>query len=589
MYNDGYSRKKDYEEIWAIAERFVRGADIDDEYIKLIDKRMKLGHFFDDIDLYGYTHETNLILRLVRSALAIICDNLASVEAIPATSEEEDIMAAQLATDFLRSRETIDNEQMLRQNEVFSLLVYGEVMRYTRYNPDLRNRYGNNGDIETIAIDPSQYVRSTTDNDSSQPEWVCLSEVYDVDILRDMFPGKQIDKQVVTIEKYGHQRLEHKVLSEDKCIVHRMFIRESKENPKGLYFAWVGDTLLQQNDTLPDGIFPFTVYQWIHQTGYAYPMGFVEPLIKPQITINRELAKIKAVSNKIINPPMIVDSMAEDELVQAKLPNGQEIVYLPPGQRDVRFVEYRNNVNLSFSIIEQAERNMYELAGIREPSVANAKTATAVALQNETDAQGLQYFRTRIEKANENNGRIKLVIAQQKFKSKRMIAITGIDNQTKVSYFYGADLAHAVDVQVRSTPYMTEATKNQILTNLIQAGAFSAWQSLEDGYSKMSLIDNSGLPNRRDIIRAQLGEDLDYQSLAKYVCEVRALKTKLELANMELAYKQVELQSQQMDAQGQQIALQQQAMAEGAAQGAEQPSLPGQTGGQPDQMMQGAF
>ena len=219
---------------------FLRGCDIDYAYLHSsdINSILSLEEFIPDIESFGYSHMTNIILPLARQASAVISSNFSSIKVKPASTDEEDIKAALLAYDFIKSRDNIDNEKTLRQNELLTNMTYGECMRYTRYNPNKITADGVVGDIETISLDPSQYCRSTDGFDSSKPSWVCMTEVMDVDVLKEMYPGKDIRGQDIKQTRYGEMGKTEYVSKENKrCIVNRMYFRESISAPKGMYFC----------------------------------------------------------------------------------------------------------------------------------------------------------------------------------------------------------------------------------------------------------------------------------------------------------------------------------------------------------------
>ena len=121
-----------------------------------------------------------------------------------------------------------------------------------------------------------------------------------------------------------------------------------------------------------------------------------------------------------------------------------------------------------------AREELMELAGLRETSLGRqprTATATQVAMLTESDTTGIAFFKSKIESTLGLVYNIKLKLAQKYFKSKRMIRLVGMNGKIDTRLFYGADLKGAVDVVIKPAPYVSEAMRQNILMQLITAGA----------------------------------------------------------------------------------------------------------------------
>lgn len=383
-----------------------------------------------------------------------------------------------------------------------------------------------------------------------------MTEVMDVDVLKEMYPGKDIRGQDIKQTRYGEMGKTEYVSKENKrCIVNRMYFRESISAPKGMYFVWTGKTLLQKNDSLPDGIFPFVVYQWFVTPGQDYAMGFVEPLIKPQLTINVSLTKENVLSRKIINPDLILEG--DYDVVTEELENGQKVIRVPYGRNSVQFLKYPSDISICENLKQSAELQSLDIAGIRETSLGRQQresTATQTAMLKDSDNIGLYSFKERIDDSFCEVCKIKLHIAQKYFKEKRIIKSIGRANESYMQYFYGADLKGYYDIEAVKMPFVSAAMEQQIKTNLMQKGVFAPTDSAELLYSNMTMVLNSGLPNADDIVREYLGDDLTYSQLGEIAQSIRSQKMKLEIGNLSLMDINQELQAQQFKGQYQSMA-----------------------------------
>lgn len=543
--NFGDSLKSEYESIWYRNELFFKGVGIDTATIN-----QYASNLYDYVKDLDYIHIENSIKPLAKKAQSIICNQMSRPTALPATSEIDDIQSALVANEFLKAREILDCEELVRRNDVLSTMLYGECARYTRYNPILKTEDGYNGDIETLTVDPSQYCRSIMTPDG-QPEWVIFSEVYDVDTLKYLYPGKNIQSQGITVTRYGKSKLNGIKDNTDKCMLNRMFIRENKYIPNGLQFVWTGTTMLQKGD-LPDGIFPFVIFQWLPINGQEYPEGFIEPLVKPQITININRHRAELVAAAKARPPLVIQGNGEFRQENKGYPTYR----VPPSYAEPRFMQFPHDLQEVYNEIQMAREELMELAGLRETSLGRqprTATATQVAMLTESDTTGIAFFKSKIESTLGLVYNIKLKLAQKYFKSKRMIRLVGLNGKIDVRLFLGADLKGAVDVIIKPAPYVSEAMRQNILMQLITAGAFTYSQGIEDEYSKMSMILASGLPDAREIVENIIGDKYTFEYLQELNAEIKDRKNVLELSRMEGMIQQSELQNMQLASQSQQM------------------------------------
>ena len=129
-------------------------------------------------------------------------------------------------------------------------------------------------------------------------------------------------------------------------------------------------------------------------------MGFVEPLIKPQLTINVSLTKENVLSRKIINPDLILEG--DYDVVTEELENGQKVIRVPYGRNSVQFLKYPSDISICENLKQSAELQSLDIAGIRETSLGRQQresTATQTAMLKDSDNIGLYSFKERIDDA----------------------------------------------------------------------------------------------------------------------------------------------------------------------------------------------
>ena len=460
----------------------------------------------------------NLLYPLVRQAAAAGVDAAARQVAIPATSEPQDIYAAELATDLIAHRYDADDEETLRLHEELWRLTTGLCFRNTYWDPK-KPGYGldgiimpNAGDIETRTLTPL-HVHVCPWADSSKPRpWYIVSDVRDTDEIGDLYGVKVEPEDVADQTKMLDQLLSNIVTDgtstparrKNAVILKRLYHVPGPKHPQGKVWTWANGVLLQES-TLPEGEMPFVEEVWFPVPGRIYPYPFVTPLVGLQREINRTINQMVELKNRQLRGDIVVRGQMPTEETQSPVTTdwdaetGQKRIWIDNTVQDFEFMRYDLNTNDAQALIALKWENMQRIAGLHDPSTgetsAQAQTATEIAVLKEADTAGLALFRNIRNHAQSKIDRQKIVIARNHYAVPRFIRVTGENNAPKTAFFYGAELRGVDDVRPRPVPMMTEAMKQQIRRDLAGLGAWDLSGPIEVKAGKVKLIMESGLPD----------------------------------------------------------------------------------------------
>jgi hypothetical protein len=583
LYADTSTQRKEYEYEWCLNASFLAGNQSMRE--AAIRDMQRFGRVADMPKSAKAQMVANRILVLVRQGAAMVNTNLSQQIAIAATSDEDDVSAAELATDFLRGRYSEDDEPTKRLNEILWAMVCGRVYRKTVWDPDERGRGADGtmqeiGDISTITLNPWRIHIQPGISAMEEPTWLIESDVRDIDEINDLYPKRSKDivpeeyaDAVGALDRLLVNLVEDKsgstVKRENAAILKRLHIRPDNNYPKGRLFVWCNGVLLQDVD-LPEGEMPFTPVDWFPVPGRAYPLPFITPLRDPQKLINDTLNQQIKLKDAQMRGDMVVNGLGEVTQEYAKKVKGYDSdgnpILFPSQQKIIRtpvntsfsFLTYDFNTEQAMVLTDAAWSYMMDGGGIRETTLGqnppSGTTATQILALKEADSAGMSLFNSQMDGVSYPKiSRQKLMVARNHYHMPRMVRIVGAKSVKSISPFYGADLRNTEDVRPKPMPVLSEAQKLAAIDEAVAKGLFDFTGSANAKMGKVRGIMALGIPNIEEEIEEQLGmsiEDLTAAAAEENQMQLHASKLALvaQIRDLEMAMAQQEAQTEQMTA-----------------------------------------
>jgi len=501
----------------------------------------------------------NHIYGMVRQASATLQEALGRQVCVPATSDEEDVQAASLGSDFLLSRS--DEEEALRLIELVWTMTTGRVLRMTQYDPwasgeGLTGPVPGLGDVETMTLNPWRFHYPPWAETGRLPEWVIVSEVRDTDEINDIYGAEVQPEQYADAARYLDRLLMNVVGQQGSvgagtpparsraCVLKRLYAAPTREQLKGRMFVWANGVELPPRGgvELPEGEMPFVPIEWFPIPGRLYPLPFVSPLRDIAREINVAVSQIIELKNRQLRGDIVVRGVG-DVTHEWDEETGQKKIRLAAGILEYDFLRYDLKVADAERLLMRLWNEFMQVAGMHEQSMGQnpprGVTATQVQVLRESDLRGLTLFRAGLDSGHSRVGRQKLLVARNHFKMARMVRVTGYRNQVRVRSFYGADLRNTQDVRPKARPLLTEAMKAQIRVEAVAAGLLGPYAGPEDQLAKLVALEAMGLPDD-EIEWLMSGVTAD--ALREEVNEINRLKARAALDIAEAAAAAAELQ-----------------------------------------------
>ena len=505
----------------------------------------------------------NQIYPLARQAAAALVDNIAQPIAAPATMEQADVLAAEIATDLLGFRQYEDQEAEKRRLETLWVMVCGLAMRITYWDPDKASllpigRVLGAGDIETRMLNPWQFVLSPWASTAAESEWICLTDVRPVEEINDIYGSDVQEERCAAIAGLNEREMLGLVTDshgsdglqpvKHAAILKRMYIKPDRKRPEGEVITWANGKLLGPRTSLPESEMPFTPLEWFPVPGSPYPLPFVTPLVDLQKEINITLSQLVELKNRQLRGDMVVrgtQAPTEEWTPSTDFDDettGRKTIYLDATVQDWKFLEYNLDPGNAERLMGRFYNDMMQVAGIHESSMGmqqpSGTPATTTLALKESDLSGLTIFRHAFNYAHARIGRQKVLIARNHYKVPRLNRIVGDGNTVKVQAFVGADLRTCEDVRPMTTPMLTETEKNQIRAALIQQMAYGPYQGPKDQLAKVRMIQSSGLPDAQSEAEKQCAP-MTIEELEQVVGEIQAGEAKIGLIQVQMAIEQM--------------------------------------------------
>ena len=420
-----------------------------------------------------------------------------------------------------------DEEEDIRFRDILWAMVCGQALRFTSWDPALDGvgfvsslsrqvRLPRAGDIDTRTLNPWRYHLPPWCEQAREAEFIIVSDVRDVAEINDLYPGKDVQAEEVSVGIAMVQGLAGAVLGgtggfterrKNAALLKRMYVAPTPKQPEGVLYVWANGELLQKGP-LPEREMPFVPLEWFHVPGRLYPLAFVTPLREPQRQYNITLSQLIELKNRQLRGDLVVHgAVNEEDITQDVDPEtGWKRIRVAPHVQGFELMQYPLPSAEAEALLMRFWTDAQQLAGLRDPSLGNnppgVTTASGLQLLRESDVQGLGLFRAGFDRAYSRVARQKLVLAQRHYKVPRLLRVTGESNRPMVRSFMGADLRNTEDVKTQPRPMLSEAQKAQLRQDMVSRGIYGPYQGPQQKLAMLTALLYSGLPNAREEVEA---------------------------------------------------------------------------------------
>lgn len=507
----------------------------------------------------------------IRQIASLCIDAVSDYEAVPATSDREDRLAAQLATKLIKVRYREDNEQEKRELEFLWLFGCGEVLRKTYFDPYKVTPDEQLGDIHTEVVDFFHYVKCPSSGDNWPPRWVIEFDARHVDWVRDRY-GVKVEPEdladvMTAIDSLAMNVIASRSIVREKernsVILKRLYAPPTKKYPDGVVFVWANGKLLKKHPLQIPKHFPFSRAYWHRVPGRLYPLSYIEPLLSDQRQLNTILSQLQEMRNRQLRGDIVIQGSGEVTQRVLSKDNGQKVIRVPPGVIKWEFLDYAQPVRLAEEEYGRILRNLTAKSGLSEVAIGQSTrgqtTATELQLLRESGMLNIGFHMRNYDRHQCAVSSTKILCAKEFFTSARVLPPLGASYGDSVRYFFGSELRNTRDVVPMATPKLTPAMRRQLLAHAAQQGLLGPYTDPNTGlpnpmleYAARTQLRNLGLYDQDEEIASRTWS---YEELSEFVSQMTMMGYQAWAMQAMAAFYQAQLMMQQVLAQAQAAAM----------------------------------
>ena len=443
----------------------------------------------------------NKIQPIVRRELSKLTSQKPSASVIPASSDDQDLFAAQAGEQIWESMYYgKDLKQIVRQ-AVWWTLVTGTGFTKTywdgskEYTNPQRPDEAYMGDLCYTAETPFHLLVPDLREEflEGQP-YIIHSSTRTPEWLQTHYQKTLDGKDIKPNAKGANEILNDAYLNlvgqttndNDSVLVHEMHIKPGahRDFPEGGVVTVTGDQVIQYMPMFPyeHGEYCFAKIDHI-PSGKFYSMSVIESLIPVQREYNRTRSQIVEAKNRMAKPQMSAQ-IGSVEVSKVTTEPGQYILY-KPGFQAPQPIPMLPLPNYVLNEVQQLNMDFDDISGQHETSRGNVPAgvtaATAISYLQEQDDSMLTSEVDSIESALEKMAKHTLSLVGQFWDVPRIVKITGVDGSWDAAMFAGSDLNHNTDIRVEAGSSLptSKAAKMALITDWMKLGFITPEQGMQ--------------------------------------------------------------------------------------------------------------
>lgn len=459
---------------WYINLSFHKG----DQYVDMIDGRV--------VKIPGPRNKVRLVVNrikpVVRTEVSRMTSQEATIEVVPASNEQADVLAAQAAQAVALSlRERLELQKILRQacwwasvtgvgyvktywdktfedEDINGQLVVGDhcyssVSPFNVMVPDLL--------LEDIEDQP--YVLNVF---TKSIEWVKINypEVITPDFKATVVSATEImETQYLNTKSNAANDAKP-----DSCLVIEAWVKPGATRllPKGGKITIIDETVVDfATDGIPydHGEYPFAKVDGI-QSGAYYATSVIEDLIPIQRELNRTRSQLLEARNISAKPGWFYTEGSIDPNKWTSA-NGQ-MIGVKPGATPPTPMPLPQMPQYVMDLIQHDLSDIEDISGQHQVSKGNAPAGvtagTAIQFLQEADNSYLATTHASLEDVVKKVARQSISLAVQYWDSQRLVKVVGKDQGISARYLQGSDLASGTDIRVEDGSSLPQSKAGRI-------------------------------------------------------------------------------------------------------------------------------
>ena len=433
----------------------------------------------------------NRIKPIIRTELARVTGQKPNASVVPASSEDEDLFAAQAAEQIWES--TYVEKKIFRtfSQSAFWMLITGVGFTKVYWDPTKKdNRTGAVGDICVENVTPFHlFVPDQSLVELEEQPYVIHAKVIPIDRAKRMFPEHDLKPTVIAHDEImDSTKLKINTDAQpDSCLMLEMWLKPGAHNdfPNGGLITVIEDKVVVLiTDGVPYAHEEFPFIKWDHiPTGKFYSDSVITDLRSLQREYNRTRSQIIEAKNRMAKPQL---SAVEGSVDPRKITSepGQVILY-KAGFNPPQPIPLNPLPSYVMQELDRIILDMEDISAQHQVSKGNTPAgvtaATAISYLQERDDSVLSHTYASVEQGFEKLARQVLSHVVQYWDVERTVRVTGVDGSFDALTLKGADIKNGTDIRMEagSALPVSKAARQALLMDLMNSGAIPPTKALE--------------------------------------------------------------------------------------------------------------
>ena len=437
----------------------------------------------------------NKIRPIIRKELAKVTSGQPSAYVVPASSEDQDLFAAQAAEQLWES--IYDSHKIPRtvRSAMYWTLITGVGYVKCYWDDTAEDEFNDQmGEICIKHENPwNIFVPDLTEEDIENQAYVINVTVKDIEWAQDAY-GDQLDKELIatstaaTVLDSGFLRLINAQTQATADVVEiiECWIKPNRTKlfPEGGLVTIVGGQVAQSWMGWPykHKLFPFIKLDHISTGGY-YSESVITDLVPLQRELNRTNGQIIEAKNRMAKPQLIAPRGSINP-AQITTEPGQVILY-KPGYAPPQPLPLQPLPNYVLEELDRIQGYMEDISSQHEVSSGNAPpgvtAATAINFLQEQDDTVLAGTVESLEFGVQKMATMVLSYIEQYWTTERMVKTVGTDGSFDVIMLKGADLSGNTDIRIEKDSALPQsrAARQAFVMDLMSQGFIDPNKGLE--------------------------------------------------------------------------------------------------------------
>lgn len=494
----------------------------------------------------------NRIKPVVRTEVSRMTSQEPSAEVVPASNEEQDVMAAQAAEAVFNSlRERLNLQGVLRQAAWWcSVTGIGYIKTYWDKNYENEDPNGEivTGDHCYSSVSPFNILVPDLllEDIEEQPyvlnvftkslEWVKIH--YPEVMEREGWVPTIVGASEVMESQYLNLKgSEANNAKPDSCLVIEAWIKPGHTAilPKGGRVLMVDDLVVscdQEGIPYKHGQYPFAKIDSI-QSGSYYGTSVVEDLIPLQREINRTRSQLIEARNLTSKPGFFFRTGSMDVSKWTSAPG--QAIDIKPGSEFPQPIPLPQIPSYVENMQDRYLTDVEDISGQHQVSKGNAPAGvtagTAIQFLQEADNSYMAVTHASIEDCMKKVAQQTIALAVQYWDSARLVKYVGKDGQINAKYLSQIDLKTGTDIRIEggSSLPVSKAARIALFMDLMTRGAIPVDQALKlmnlpsmKAYYDLTEVDEKQA-QRENVAMSELPPEQTAQAREQITAQIQAM------------------------------------------------------------------